>query len=173
MENETGRAGFSWIDRILRRHDEFKFACTTIRMFLAFLVVALCSVVIRLVVSAMEWMGFPVTMTMPLTMVEYMILFADVVWFTRRLWMEIAESVHDMLPGKQWVTGVLLPSVFVLAAVLLSAMNAHPHNETPTHSRLTTAMVRQPMTSVVGDIDLAFKFQRGAETLSPHERRSI
>lgn len=97
--------------------NEFAFAWRTIKKLAVFIVIALSAAGLHLVVDAMQSYGIPASVTIPLSVVEYMILLADIVWFMRFLADECAEAADGVIRS-----GVVTKTLVLIGLVLLGVV---------------------------------------------------
>ena len=101
--------------------DELAFAWRTIKKVFVFVVVALSAAGLHLVVKYMEAQEIPRTVTLPLSIVEYFVLFADFVWLIRFLAEECAESFVGVFKGR------LAARIFAIVALLILGALVGPY----------------------------------------------
>lgn len=109
-----GRGRFAF----LNSSAEFRFAFDTLKKLFVFLIIALSAVGFHKIIEALEYGGIPPFIFYSLRFVEYTILVADVIWFTRVLVLEIFASIAEIFRASLGITIFVLIAIFTLGAVL-------------------------------------------------------
>jgi hypothetical protein len=106
---------------------ELAFAIDVFKKIIVFLAIALSAFGIHALVAFMERQGAPPSVTLPLRLVEYLVIIVDVLWVTRVLTAEVFESYEPLLsksPRAKIALGVGL-LLLALAAILFLEHPAH------------------------------------------------
>lgn len=78
---------------------ELKFAKDTLKRVFVFIVIALSAVGLNAIVELLKAGGVPTWITTPLSVGEYALIAADVLWFIRPLIQEIVEMIKAIFRG--------------------------------------------------------------------------
>jgi hypothetical protein len=100
---------------------EMKFAIGALKKVGLFLVIALAAVVLHIIVLVLEHYDFSALMTVPLSFLEYVIFFGDVLWLLRGLIIEIGEILGDL--KNLWIRFGVGLVIFIVGVVLSPRLN--------------------------------------------------
>jgi hypothetical protein len=105
------------ITLFLEANPEIQFAWETLKRVALFTIIAMSAVGLHLIVEELEHRKMPPGVTITLTVVAYLILAADVIWFLRSLLKEMAVMLADLL-SEFWLRIIAIILFLGLGAIL-------------------------------------------------------
>jgi hypothetical protein len=107
----------SKLSAVVDASPELRFIWVTLKRLLLFIVIATSAVGVHSIATAFEQHGAPQGLVGASTFIEYLILIADVVWFSKPLVLEIIATITEIFHGRLLLVVAACMVLFILGAL--------------------------------------------------------
>jgi hypothetical protein len=105
-----------WLANYLDSSPEWSFAKNTVKRVFVFTLIALSAVGLNSIVEMLNAAGAPALLTYSLSVAEFLLVVADVLWFVKPLLLEIADTLKSIFRGAPVFISLLLVAIVLWGA---------------------------------------------------------